>query len=180
MFGANTFEKMPEFCFSFTFFAAPGWLPSPISPTPSLLNSSLLPDTVRCSRSILHFFSAPALKSTTSTGVLVPLIREWCLETKNWTGGNWFWYMFINYFFSLSFNIFLFRVSWSFLFICCTWPCPISGDTHNPQPTPQFEENQTYTPRKERMWECYAHFKMQEKHLLEGWIGRLHGGKGSL
>lgn len=65
--GANTFEKMPEFCFSFTFFAAPGWLPGPISLTPSLLNSSLLPDTVRCSRSILHFFSAPALKSATST-----------------------------------------------------------------------------------------------------------------
>lgn len=83
----------------------------------------------------------------------------------------------------MNFNIFLFCVSWSVLFTWRAWPCPTPGGAHRPQPNPQLEENRTYAPRRERMWEFRAHFKMQEKHLLEGGIGRnrkASRGKGSL
>ena len=45
-------------------FAAPGWLPSPFNLTPTILNASLLPDTIRCSRCILHCFcSSPEINN---------------------------------------------------------------------------------------------------------------------
>lgn len=38
----------------------------------------------------LTFFLLQPWNQPLLQAVLVPLIREWCLETKNWTRGNWF------------------------------------------------------------------------------------------